>query len=889
MFKSEYRYRLYVGPYHSHYDWSGINLGASFTPATSTCSGQSSGATTLNVGSGSSFPTLGGVWVGPNDTGQDWEYERVTAKSGNTLTVVRESASDRDHDGSHANGAVVTTFYQVTTFDGQLQITDESDERLAAISWRATVSGVRCPYRILRNGHIAVLTESVDGGAFTVALVGFIESPNVDDDWQTRGDWTMTIVSSPQLLADQDAPGVRVGDTDLADAGSASGATELVLVYDERASGDYAAADPDLSPQSAIDNDLSSLWLTERFVGTDIWSGSANGDEENDGALAFAHIYVNPPPSAGSGARFIELRTRSSVNVAGYALNSANGGSGVEVWIFGGPGSVAAGASIYLVEDEEVFTRLNPLAQQGTIYENRAFFTHIQADGGELWLRIGELNQWLSRVRWGDGNGLINHEDAPDNDWDGPYVTAPSVGQTMRYIWTASGANPADYWETSMVRHAGYNIDDDDNFTWIMVTLPGFGLTLAQDITSSSPGSGGFLYIYGPDEKYSTDGLSSSGTIVIGDEEITYSSKTTSYVVVSARGANGTTAAIHNAEDAIYVKDGSVYTDAYLIGSIGWQGSRSGIYPKNFTLYRTNIIENVRNPEQEDYLTDWDAVVAITNNSASYHTASGINARVRHLLYEIHSMTEDPARVRIAEINAIVNPSTHNPDQFMATNTTAGALIAQLCGLAGIWPGAVSHSGTPQIGSTTTATDNAWAVCVDIAEFAGCRITVARDSKLVVAPSTFWTAPPSPTTAWTRANAENAKKIFRKGSPVSQVILPWRAPSGEDSGKIFFPAVPGYGSKLEEPETLYSSASAATAAAQRLYYYNLYPFEVSIKAAITAYTKRAGEAHSLTWAFDPARPAFSRNYVVLSAEHQCNGGHWTSTFRLMQYGHESNM
>lgn len=891
MIKDEYRYRFYVGPYHLHYNWSQINLGAAFAPPATTTTGQISGATALAVPSTTGFDAAGGVWVAPNGTNEDWEYERTTAKTTTSFTVERESATDRDHSGVHTNGAAVSAFVELKTNDGRLQITDETDERQASVTWQATLSGVLAPLRLLRNGHVVVATESVNGGAYTVALLGFLDSPSISDDWATRGDWTVNIVSSASLVGEVDALGVRVGDADLANAGSASSATPLVLAYDERRSGDYVAATPDVSGQAAIDGDLGTVWLTERYVGTDIWTGAANGDEENDGTLAFATLYLNPPIAAGAGARYIELRVRSGTNVRGMALNSANGGTGVEIWIFNGPGDVPAGGSIYLVEDEEVFTRLNPLAQQGTIYENRAYFQHIRAAGGEFWLRLGERNMWLSRVRWGDGNGLINHPDAPDNAWHGATVTAPSVGQTMRYLWNASGAYPANYWQTSLVRHTGYNIDNDDNNAWLLVTIPGIGITLAQDITASSPANGGNLYLYGPDKTYSTDGLSASGTLVIGDEEMAYVSKTTEYVTLAAsggRGANGTTAASHKEGDLIYIKDGTVYTDAYLISAIGWKGGKSGIYPKAITLYRSNLVDKVRTPEEDNYLTDWTSVVALTTNSAASHTAYSINARVRHLLYEVYSMTQDPARVRLAEVNVYLNPSTHNANLWMATNTSAGALIQRLCELAGLPTGALSHSGTPAIATTVTARDNAWSVVVDTAEFAGCRVTVARDSKLVISADTFWTGTPTTVAAWTRSNAVSAQKVFRKGNPVSQVVLPWKTPSGDASGKAIYPATAGRGRKQEEAETLYANASAAATAARRLYYRSLYPFEVMVQAAGTARTNRAGEAHSLTWAFTPDRPALSRTYVVLSAEHTLDNGHWSSTFRLMQYGHESN-
>ena len=437
-----------------------------------------------------------------------------------------------------------------------------------------------------------------------------------------------------------------------------------------------------------------------------------------------------------------------------------------------------------------------------------------------------------------------------------------------------------------MVRHAGYNIDNDDP-QWIMVTLPGLGLTLAQDMTASVPGAGGLLYINGPDEKYSTDGLPASGTLYVGDEKISYSSKTSDYVMVSARGASGTTATAHNAKDEVYVMDGATPTDAYLISSIGFL-CRGSIYPKHFVLYRSNLIDNVRTPDQPDYLVDWAGVVTLTTNAASSHTAYGINARVKHLLYEVYSMTVDPARPRMAEIRAVVNASLHNAALWLPAGTTAGALISQVLNNAGIWPGAISHSGTPTVAEAVTADDNAWTVVADLAEYTGCRVTVGRDSKFTIAPDTFWTGTPAVATTWSRSTAVSVQKAFRKVQPVSQVILPWKTPDGSASGKIYYPATPERGTKLEKAETLYANATAAQSAARRLYFMRLYPFEAVVTAADDVSSKRAGEAHEVVWQFADDMQPLSRLYTVMSAEHTLAKGAWSSVFRLIQYGHESN-
>jgi len=884
---TEANFRMWIGPHHTHINWSTLNLGASFVPTTTTTTGQISGATSLVLASATGVTVPGGAWVGPNGSGQGWEYEQILSGAGNTKTVVRESITDREHNGIHTNGAAVHQWYPGTTNDGVLSATDECDDTVTTITYRATVSGVRAPQHVLRNGHVVVITTSTDGGAYTIALLGFVDSPTITDDMYNNAEWTLNIISAAGLAAEIEANGVRVGDADLADAGNASSSQELVLAFDERASGDYTAAAPDFSAASAVDNDLSTLWIAEHYTGTDIWSTTANSDPENGYPLRFSQIYINPPASAPPGAKFIELAVVSSLNVVGYNIYSANGALPLAAWYFKGPGDLEPRARIILAEDAAVFSQMNPLAETAAIYENKIFFAGIQSSGGEFWLRFGPTNSWQARVRWGDGNGLVDHEDSPSRSWTGSTLTVPALGQTMRYLFNHTTGTASAYWQTGMVRHAGYDVDDDDPI-WILNTLPGLGLTLAQDISSALTGAGK-IYINGPDDKYSTDGLPPSGNVMIGDEIIFYGAKTTEYLTTLTRANSSTTAAAHKAKDEVFVLDGSTPTDAYLIKEIGWERSNGTIYPKNFVVRASNLINTPRTPDQDNYTDDYHLGYSGTDNTAASWSVPLYGQRVKHVLIEILSMTTNPARPRLNEINAIVDPALHNPDLWLASGTTAGALIQKVLEMAGIPSGAISHSGTPAIANTVTADENTWTVVTDLAEYSGCRITVTRDSKFVITADTFWTGTPSILTTWNRTSAVSVMQSFSKGTPVSQVILPWKTPSGEADGKIYYPEMPGRGTKLEQPETLYASEAAATSAARRLYFMRLYPFESMVTASGSVPDKRAGEAHQLVWQFADDMQSLDRLCVCMSAEHRLEKGSWSSTFRLRQYGHESNL
>lgn len=894
---SETRWRMFIGPYYTDFTWTGINTGNALfgsEPVSTVATTQTSGSTSLVLTSGTPFPTSGGVWVGGNAASQGWEYEKYTGKSTNTLTgITRESTTDRDHNGVHNSGATVYYYYPVSTNTGTLVWSEEADDNVSTLTWTASVSGVLAPHYVMRENHVVIVETATNSGAWSVYLVGFLSSPQIQDDSKSTATWSFTINSLAQLLGSLEADGVRAGDNLLSRDGSSS--TPLVLAFDERASNDYTKASPDFSATSVTDNENNTLWIAERYKGDDIWSDTYNNDPENSYSsgtgVRFSQVYINPPTSAGPGARWIELAIGNTSNHEGFALYRANGGTSVE-WQYGGPGTVASGDRILLVEDEATFSRLNPLCNAKQIYENRDFFSGIDPTGGELWLRLGELNQWQARMRWGHGDSYVQHPDAPSRTWTGSTITAPGEGQTMRYIFTVTSGTASAYWNTSMVRHAGYDLDLTEP-EWVMVTFPGFGLTLANDITSGSPGASGSLYILGPDEKTCVDGLPNSGTLVIGDEKITYSAKSIDggYVTVTARGASSTTAASHNAGDEVYILDGSIATDAFLVEQVGWTRYNGTIYPKVFKAYTTNLIENVRTPADDDYTNDWTLRGNVTAHASSSYLLSLSNIRVRHLLLEIYEMTGKPARPRINELFGYLNPANHDTGQWLDADATVDEMIEQIVVNVGLPSAAVIVSGSlPELDNVQTEGGNdAWTVIADLAEFTGSVVEVGRDSKLYLSLNDFWDGSLSVSHTWSRSNARSAQMSVRPTQRVSQVVLPWRTADGLTTGTVYYPTDPADGIKLELPETIYANSSAATTAARRLYFMRRFPAEFVVQSAIAGNDEHPLEVHAISWQFNLDHATLTRNCVCLGAEHTLTNGAWSSEFRLLQYGHESNI
>ena len=67
-----------------------------------------------------------------------------------------------------------------------------------------------------------------------------------------------------------------------------------------------------------------------------------------------------------------------------------------------------------------------------------------------------------------------------------------------------------------------------------------------------------------------TNGIPTTGTLQIGNEQINYGGKTDTTINITARAVNGTTAAAHDSNDPVYLLDGGQATDAMLVKQIRW-------------------------------------------------------------------------------------------------------------------------------------------------------------------------------------------------------------------------------------------------------------------------------------------------------------------------------
>ncbi|MCC6457285.1 MAG: hypothetical protein IT328_20190 [Caldilineaceae bacterium] len=868
-----FQWQLYIGPaWHPssspyHTSWSFLSAGGvtNLDYSTTLASTLSSGATSALLVNAASFPSQGGAWVGPNGSGQAWEYVEYSGKATNTLTgLARESTTDREHNGAHNAGAIIRPWWKVTSDDGRMRYEEALDQLFIANEWQFQVSGVAAPQAALRPFHLAVVqSRSAVTGSLSTLCVGFLDASTIRDDSTRVRSWSARIVSLAGLLKRLRAEGVRVGDFDAVVHGTAQSSTPLAAAHKERWSGDFVAASPGFEADGVLEEDGDAIWIGDRMIGT-----TETVDTLYDG---FTQVYINPPASVNSGTRWIEFANRSTASIVLVAWNRD---TGTEVALNIPSEDLGDGERMIIAENEARFVAENPSQQAARIFDvsgssGAGWFNQLKVQGGAIAFKF--MGNYLYALYWGDVTQATTGW-APDG-FTGASLAAPGPGETLRFKMLDHGhPNTKDNWEVGRNQSPGYMIRNNAEDAWIAIELPGMGLVLRDDITNVAPGAGSTLYIDGQNGP-STDGLPSSGTLVIGDERISYSAKVAGGVTVSARGVGGTTAASHKGGDAIFLvfsQGGrTMITDGLPLGALIWERSGGTIYPRDF-IWRYSALP-ARLPSDEQHEDDYEIYNTNLGHASSSHTQGLSNNRARTILLEFQKMTVDPARPRVNRIKAIVDPAFYDSSKWLSSGQSIETVMQKVATNAGI-PAAVifaTDGAAPE--GFTTAIDSAWAVMTSAAELGGSAIRVARDSKLLIAPDTFWTAgigSYTPVKTWTRSNAANVELIRNGGGAVSQVKLTWKTPDGSGGGVAVWPATAGELGEVQEIGPLYFATEAgATLAARKRYYLTRYPHELAVTLAAGDLTVAARQVHLVQWQLADDMQVIDRLMLVTQVQH----------------------
>ena len=102
-------WRAYIGPPFKptsdscFYDWSALDSGGALPdyPDATLTSTLSAGSTSASISGATGWPSKGGFWVGPNGSGQSWEYINYPSK----FSSLQREITTGEQTGSHSAGA----------------------------------------------------------------------------------------------------------------------------------------------------------------------------------------------------------------------------------------------------------------------------------------------------------------------------------------------------------------------------------------------------------------------------------------------------------------------------------------------------------------------------------------------------------------------------------------------------------------------------------------------------------------------------------------------------------------------------------------------------------------------------------------------------------------
>lgn len=892
-----YQFRAYIGPAYEPassayaYDWPAIISAARDVSATETTitATLADGGASIALGA-TPQATKGGYWIGPNGAGQAWEYVGYSGVTGNTLTGLRrEATATREHNGVHTSGAAARQWWELTGDNGRFAFSEQLNDSLSAITWTGELAGVLGPQAALRQTHLIVIQTKAGAGAWATAFIGFMRQPRLQDDYHRAAQWQFQVVSIAQVLDGYSAKSIRVGDLDLAKASSAQSDTPLARAWKEYASSEFTNADPDLSGAAAIDGDPDTLWIAERFRGAaPSLTYPSNSFDIYEGRF-ISGMRIRRWPGEPKGYRWLEFLAPNA-HMPGTLNNGllANKTSAAAVNInFDGLGT-SPGDLIVFCENMALFQQANPLAAPKAIFEVGAgFFDSLDLNGDAIAVYIGG---WYPTVAYGT---YSTPPKAPGSltgrSWTGSTIPAPNVGQIIRYDYVAGASAAYQYFKVDYVDMAGYRNGGED--PWVKVTLPPLGITLRDDITASAPAAGATLYLL-KGAAGGIDGLTASGVLQIGMEQISYVGRVPNAgVVVQTRGYGGTTAAAHVAGDVVRVIDtDGVATVGQLVKSITVRRARVP-YIESFKIRISNG-DTARVPPDDNHDEDYTIAANPTTNSAAAYTVNlSPSRRVTNVIVEIDHMAGTLYRPRINDIEIVADPAAFDPNLALGVQDAAN-VVAKLLTNAGLPSSAVTvTTGAGNVDDLQTAEgERVWAVAADLAARTGVLLNCTRTGSILAGPNALTASALSASATWTDVNSSGVDMVQAYSGAVGQVQIPYRLPDGT-TGTAKYPAEPAYTSEAvqTEPETRFATAAAANDAAERLFIRRRYPLQLVVTCADEQPTIRPGAVVAVQWAlgFGTGMQQMNRMGVVTAADHEISGGVWRTVLTVLQLDREA--
>ena len=639
------------------------------TDATSTSVGHIAvELTEVTLVDASGFPSAGACWIGPaSGDSEKWALFSYTSKVGNVLHGVEFLSFDPNDSLYHASGSTVCHYLDITDkLDGAVDFSGSQQGQW--FLWNASVSVQNInPYIIVKDNSLLALRRKFVQGAWTewaVWFFGYITQLTTAQDFRLSVDGTLTIAGASQYLQYNQCAPIVVGTQNLAAGKPVTASSTIADPYLDLHSEDWRGlAPPSVLPDNVVDENMETLWVSN--------GEPSDIDWEKCGAMGISveELFLWPPTGYSDDMQWFHVYT------SGWPTDNNSWEGYIRSYS-------ATGAIIGQISTkEDRFRALSPYAgAPGHIIfcKNQTVFERYFDPGECAVIEWGAVSQ--GTFSFDKNNGSLGFKGAGDTAnegdslvWGNPvldsvgddqltkraawvtegYMSVPAAGHSIRRK-PRSGGNPynmftdpcvgPDWFIESYTVNPGevrgdYRNIDDWRGEWISVDLGTLDLVLGQSLTNSGgdPADGNITVRMG--ESDTTDGLTNSGSIIIGSEIIPYTGRTPSQLTGVTRSAP----AAHAMGEPLFQYENSLAINTWPISIVRIRRPL-GIMPVILAGgVMTSKIDSPRMPSPADeaaWRADWDNkwTREFTANTLPSHQWDFAGTRARHVCVLVKQM-----------------------------------------------------------------------------------------------------------------------------------------------------------------------------------------------------------------------------------------------------------
>jgi len=842
--------------------------------------------------------TTGFIAIHPEAAGEHYEvmaYDDTYSNEFYHLTRFEPDGEKRFHSA----GATVSEWMEVTEYlYGDVSIDLNHDDEIS--DWSANIKGhsylstvfqpdraFLCMWRFRPyNGSMSTWSS------WQVGFIGFLQDVSIDGDWKEANLWTAKVVSLGFYVNKTDVvSGVTYGKIDLASGRTVEVSSHLEDVYQEAESGEFYGT-PSLDGDRAVDDDISTLWVSDGEPAPTIETPVASGGNINE-------VYLRAEPWMPDGLQWFELR--GSLYPNGFSGSYI--ASKVTTWGWTGwdpdgrhpkwnylklPPTPPLGDFFGVFTNDKAMFMAHFPGCTANVYDWRSLQVgnfSLDPTGDFISLRLlgvqhvdiiwwdGGLGGWALYDFCGGGSHYYDAGGTNYSGWTGAMCTVPPVGHTIRSDPTGNrGGTIAFYEQDEDHPTPGDAITGEPEY--IIVDLGSLGISLdsalAMGATTEAALDGHLGLTDGPAYASIDPGGASH-------EIISYQSvdRINNKLLTLTRGEGGTSDQAHSAGEAVQQYESGAATDNHLLQTVRWRrrpvldsSGLSYVVPRHFDVYATIYSTGFPKPDEaewddgigsggwEDY---WDRIASVRwYSQTGWQKTLSAPIRARNIMVSFMGMS-DGGRVKLNSLYA------YGPTGYVLTageeddSFDAGFSSSIISSLLETWlamdeSNITLSAGGRQVYKLDVTRDRIANAIRDICKSAGTTVYFRLDNTVEVDWNTLlgmggW---PSVFFYWTRSNSRSIQFSRKTRTNVAQVIVKLTDSENEEMFEAVWPSSPfPLGDIIEENESLLiGDEDDAASIAEMLYHSRSQTDTVDIVVKGIAEWALPGQRHVITFDVD---------------------------------------